>query len=92
MHWISRLFDIVIDYWVESFHRQGHAGCDDCVCIEKVSHECSFPTESKCRSATRTKCDRFLRGRQFAYMIYEHFGATGASGAQQGQSDLFNVR
>ena len=38
------------------------------------------------------KYDRFLRGRQIVYMIYEHFWATGAFEAQQGQSDLFNVR
>ena len=33
--------------------------------------------------------DRFLRGRQNAYMIYEHFRANGAYGAVQGLSDLF---
>ena len=38
------------------------------------------------------KYDRFLRGRQIAYMIYEHFRATGAYEALQGLSDLFNVR
>ena len=36
--------------------------------------------------------DRFLRGRQIARMIYEHFRATGAYDAVQGLSDLFNVR
>ena len=35
---------------------------------------------------------RFLRGRQIAYMIYEHFRATGACEAVQGLSDLFNIR
>ena len=35
------------------------------------------------------KCDRFRRGRQIAYMIYEHFRAIGAV---QGLSDLFNIR
>ena len=35
---------------------------------------------------------RFLRGRQIAFMIYEHFRATGAYDASQGLSDLFNVR
>ena len=38
------------------------------------------------------KYDRFLRGRQIAFMIYEHFRATGAYDAAQGLSDLFNVR
>ena len=35
---------------------------------------------------------RFLRGRQMTFMICEHFRATGAYDAAQGQSDLFNVR
>ena len=42
-----------------------YAWCDDCVCIEKTSRQaCSLPKKSK--------------GRQIAYMIYEHFRATGA--------------
>ena len=38
------------------------------------------------------KYDRFLRGRQIAYLIYEHFRATGAYEAVQGLSDLFFKR
>ena len=38
------------------------------------------------------KYDRFLRGRQISYMIYEHFRATGAFEAVQGLSDVFNMR
>ena len=38
------------------------------------------------------KYDRFLRGRQIAYTIYEHFRATGAYEAVQGHSDLLRKR
>ena len=38
------------------------------------------------------KHDRFLRGRQVAYMIYAHFRATGAYEAVQGLPDLFSLR
>ena len=38
------------------------------------------------------KYDRFLRKRQIAFMIYEHFRATGAYEAVQGLSDPFNIR
>ena len=38
------------------------------------------------------KDDRSLRGRQIAYMIHEHFRATGAYEALQGLSDLFKKR
>ena len=37
------------------------------------------------------KHDRFLRGRQIAYMIHGHFRATGAHDAAQDLSDLFNI-
>ena len=36
--------------------------------------------------------DRFLRGKQIAYMIHEHFRATRACEAVQGLSDLFDMR
>ena len=38
------------------------------------------------------KYERFLRGRQIAFMIYEHFRATGAHEAVQRDSDLFSIR
>ena len=38
------------------------------------------------------KYDRLLRGRQIAYMIYEHVRATGAYEAVQSLSVLFNLR
>ena len=38
------------------------------------------------------KYDRFLRGRQNAYIIYEHFRATGPYEAVQRLSDFFNKR
>ena len=38
------------------------------------------------------KYDWFLRGRQIAFVIHEHFRATGAYEAAQGLSDLFNTR
>ena len=47
--------------------------------------------KSKCRRAA-CNSDRFLRGRQIAHTIYEHFRATGAYEAVQGLSDLFNIR
>ena len=38
------------------------------------------------------KDDRFLRGRQIAYIIFEYSRATGAYEAVQGPSDLLNLR
>ena len=60
--------------------------------LKKLLTQCALPKKSKCRRATCSESDRFLRGRQIAYMIYEHFRATGAYEAVQGLSDLFNFR
>ena len=38
------------------------------------------------------KHDRFLRGRQVAYLFYEYFSATGAYEAVQGHKDLFTLK
>ena len=37
------------------------------------------------------KDDRFSRGRQIAYMIYEYVRTTDACGAVQGLADLFTI-
>ena len=44
------------------------------------------------KSSVFKKYDKFLRARQIANMIYEHFRATEASESVQGLSDLFPVR
>ena len=35
--------------------------------------------------------DRFLRGRQIAYLIYEYFRVTGANDSVENHADLFTV-
>ena len=37
------------------------------------------------------KEDRFLRGRQIAYLIYEYFQVTGANDSVENYADLFTV-
>ena len=37
------------------------------------------------------KEDRLLRGRQTAYLIYEHFRVTGANDSVENYADLFTV-
>ena len=37
------------------------------------------------------KKDRFLRGRQIAYLIYEYFRVTGANGSVENYTDLFTI-
>ena len=84
IHW--RSYDIAIEHRAKRFHRLGYAWCDDCVCIEKTSRQTrSLPKKSKCRrAACSKKYDRFSRGWYIAYMVKEHFRATGAYEAVQG--------
>ena len=50
---------------------------------------------SKGRSVWKNKKaqkeDRFLRGRQFAYLIYEYFRVTGANDSVESSADLFSI-
>ena len=67
------------------------AWCEDSVCFEEDHHDSVLPKKKQCGRAKCQKYDRFLRGRQNAYMINEHFRSTGAREAALDLSDLFNV-
>ena len=57
--------------------------------LRKIIFNTFFQKECQCWTAASQ--NRFLRGRQIAYMIYDHFQATGAHDAAQGLWDLFNI-
>ena len=46
--------------------------------LNKIIHNCQ-------------KQDRFLRGRQIAYLIYEYFRVTGANDSVDNYADLFTI-
>ena len=60
--------------------------------LKKLLTHVHFRKRESVHQQRAQKDDRFPRGRQIAYMIYEHLRATGAYEAVQGLSDLFNVR
>ena len=43
------------------------------------------------RNKKAQKQDRFLRGKQIAYLIYEYFRVTGANGSVENNADLFTI-
>ena len=43
------------------------------------------------RNKNHQKEDRFLRGRQIAYLIYKHLRVTGANDSVENYADLFTV-
>ena len=53
--------------------------------LNKIIHN-SYLQEQKAQ-----KQDRFLRGRQIAYLIYEYFRVTGAHDSVENFADLFTI-
>ena len=51
---------------------------EDCLCSEQDHPEFPVQEEGQPRGAERKKENRFLRGRQIAFMIYDYFRVTGA--------------
>ena len=59
--------------------------------LRKIISSISFRRRGSVEEQRAQKYNRFLRGRQIAYMIYGLFQSTGAYDAAQGLSDLFNI-
>ena len=56
--------------------------------IIQVSH---FKRRISLEEQKAQKQDRFLRGRQIAYLIYEYFRVTGANDSVENYADLFTI-
>ena len=50
--------------------------------LNKIIHNSHFKAQ---------KQDRFLRGRQIAYLIYDYFRVTGANDSVENYADLFTI-
>ena len=88
-----RAFDIKIDGGAIIFPWLRYAWCRWLrLHWKRSSSMCAFSSSKVSRSNVLQKDDRFLRRKEIAYMICEHFRATGAHEAVQGLSDLFNIR
>ena len=58
-------------------------------CYDKQTH---FRKKISVEEQRALKDNRFLRGRQFAYLIYEYFRLTGSYDENQGLSGLFSIK
>ena len=86
---LGRVEILAISLW-KGFSKLGDAGREDCFCSEQDHPE--FPVQEEGQSAgTQSSEDRFLRGRQIAFMIYEYFRVTGAHDTVLDYADLFSV-
>ena len=59
--------------------------------LNKIINNSHFNRRISLEEQKAQKQDRFLRGRQIAYLIYEYFRVTGANDSVENYADLFTV-
>ena len=57
----------------------------------RIIHISHFKRRISLEEQKAQKQDRFLRGRQIAYLIYEYFRVTGANDSVENYADLFTI-
>ena len=75
----------------KGFSKLRDAGREDCFCSEQDHPEFQIQEEGQPRGPESPKRGRFLRGRQIAFLIYDHFRVTGAHDTVLDYADLFSV-
>ena len=59
--------------------------------LNKMIHNSHFKRRISLEEHKAQKQDRFFRGRQIAYLIYEYFRVTGANDSVENYADLFTI-
>ena len=59
--------------------------------LNRTIHNPHFKRRVSLEEQKAQKEDRFLRGRQIAYLIYEYFRVTGANNSVENYADLFTI-
>ena len=59
--------------------------------LNKIIHNSHFKRRISLEEQKAQKQDRFFRGRQIAYLIYEYFRDTGANDSVENYADLFTI-
>ena len=59
--------------------------------LNRIIHNSHFKRRVSLEEPKAQKEDRFLRGRQIAYLIYEYFLVTGANDSVENNADLFTI-
>ena len=59
--------------------------------LNRIIHNSHFTRRISLEEQKAQKQDRFLRGRQIAYLIYEYFRVTGANDSFENYADLFTI-
>ena len=59
--------------------------------LNKIIHNSQFKRRISLEERKAQKQDRFLRGRQIAYLIYDYFRVTGSHDSVENYTDLFTI-
>ena len=59
--------------------------------LDRIIHTSHFKRRVSLEEQKAQKEDRFLRGRQMAYLIFEYFRVTGANDSVENHADLFTI-
>ena len=59
--------------------------------LNRIIQNTRFKKKVSLKEMKAHKEDRFLRGRQIAYLIYEYFRVTGANDSVENYADLFTI-
>ena len=59
--------------------------------LNKIIHNSHFKRRISLEEQKARKQDRFFRGRQIAYLIYDHFRVTGSHDSVENYADLFTI-
>ena len=59
--------------------------------LNRIIHNSHFKRRISLEEQKAQKEDRFLRGKQIAYLIYEYFRVTGANDSVENYADLFTI-
>ena len=59
--------------------------------LNRIIHNSHFKRRTSLVEQEAQKQDRFLRGRQIAYLIYDYFRVTGANDSVENNADLFTI-
>ena len=59
--------------------------------LKRIIHNTRFQRKVSLEEMKAQKEDRFLRGRQIGYLIYQYFWVTGANDSVENYADLFTI-
>ena len=59
--------------------------------LNKIIHDSHLKRKVSLEEQKAQKQDRFLRGRQIAYLIYDYFWVTGVHDSVENYADLFTI-